>query len=531
MNANIFYRNKDAVAIIRISSRRQADGLSPDVQVSEIEQYCKRLGLNLVHKFKIIESAKDSKARVKYNEAIHYVEKNKIGNVVFYMFDREARNFTDLEINEEKVMDGIFTLHYVKEGTILHKNSSEAEFLTRNFSGIINRQFSKTLSIKVNGGMKKKAESGWFPGNTPPLGYVCQKAIDPETGRIKNRGGIIVVDPNINNQRIVLREFELRSLGYSLERIREQVISEGLVSGKMVKSYSHSAIHYRLTNPFYRGEFYWQEVLYKGKHELFVPRNHLLKVEESFGLRGSTVKRKENDYTVLMGGWLKCTCGCHVVYDPKKKINRKSGKSKTYHYYHCTNGKRVHESMSGMSISNDQIWIQLEKAVDDIQISEALAEDIAEALNQLEAKAHSATRKQIEFLKHEEALFQGREDNLFSMRLNGEVDKETFDFQLSRIRKDRNFVIQQIESLQLSLTSVVMETVQSILELAKNAKSFWNSEPLEEKKKVLDMILSNPVLDGINIEYDLKKPFEILKEMKGNSEWRTRQDSNLRPTD
>lgn len=54
--------------------------------------------------------------------------------------------------------------------------------------------------------------------------------------------------------------------------------------------------------------------------------------------------------------------------------------------------------------------------------------------------------------------------------------------------------------------------------------------PVEEKKKVLDMILSNPVLDGINIQYDLKKPFAILKEMKGNDEWRTRVDSNHRPT-
>lgn len=46
------------------------------------------------------------------------------------------------------------------------------------------------------------------------------------------------------------------------------------------------------------------------------------------------------------------------------------------------------------------------------------------------------------------------------------------------------------------LGPVVMETVQSILELAKNAKSFWNSQPVDEKKKVLEMILSNPTLVG-----------------------------------
>jgi hypothetical protein len=29
------------------------------------------------------------------------------------------------------------------------------------------------------------------------------------------------------------------------------------------------------------------------------------------------------------------------------------------------------------------------------------------------------------------------------------------------------------------------------------------------------------ILDGLNIRYDLKKPFKILKKMNGNSEWRT----------
>lgn len=44
--------------------------------------------------------------------------------------------------------------------------------------------------------MKKKAESGWYPSNSPALGCVCQKAVDAESGRVKNRCGIIVPDPN-----------------------------------------------------------------------------------------------------------------------------------------------------------------------------------------------------------------------------------------------------------------------------------------------------------------------------------------------
>jgi len=53
----------------------------------------------------------------------------------------------------------------------------------------------------------------------------------------------------------------------------------------------------------------------------------------------------------------------------------------------------------------------------------------------------------------------------------------------------------------------------------------WNSQSVNERKKVLDMILSPPVLTGVNIQLNLKRPFEILKEMKGNSEWRALRDS------
>lgn len=530
MNQSIQYLNKNAISIIRLSSKRQADGLSLNVQSDEIKSYCARAGLNLVEEFSIIESAKDSKKRFKYKDAIRFAEKNKIGNIVFYMADREARNLTDLEINEAKVSKGIFIIHYAKENNVFHRGSSDADLLTRGFNGLINKQYSKNLSTKVNDGMKKKAESGWFPSNNPPLGYICQKSIDPLTGRIKNRGGTIILDPNENNRKIVLREFELRANGLSFENIRETIIEEGLINSKSIKRYHASVIHRRLQNPFYRGQFLWQETLYNGNHELFIPKHILMKVDESFGLRPSSVRRDENEYTALSGGWLKCNCGCHVVYDPKKKINRKSGESKTYHYYHCTNGKRLHDSMSGMNVTNDQIWIQLGTVVNDIHISEQFAKEIADALNQVEDKAHSTTRLQIRALESKIEQLRKNQDTLFDMVLKKELEKEMFDVQLNRIRNEENIAIHQLESIQLALTTAVKETCQSVLELAKNAQSLWNSQSANERKKVLDMILSNPVLNGINIEYNLKKPFAILKEMNGNPEWRTLRDSNSRPT-
>lgn len=324
MNTKIYYRNKDALGIVRISSGRQVDGLSPEVQKDEINRYAKSLGLILVEIKVIVESTKDAKDRTKYKEAIRYAEKNKIGNIVFYMYDREARNFTDLEENEDKVINGIFNIHYVKENQVLHRDSPESDFLTRSFSGIINRQYVRTLRIKVNDGMKQKAVSVWYPSNSPALGYVCQKAVDDETGRVKNRGGIIVPDPNEQIRNLVIREFQLRADGDSYETIRKKNIEGGLVPLKLLRGYTVAAIYERIRNPFYRGSFMWQGEPYQGKHELFIPRALIKRVDETPGLKGKSIRLAPDEHTSLVGGWLKCSCGCHIVYEHKKKTNRKT---------------------------------------------------------------------------------------------------------------------------------------------------------------------------------------------------------------
>lgn len=103
--------------------------------------------------------------------------------------------------------------------------------------------------------------------------------------------------------------------------------------------------------------------------------------------------------------------------------------------------------MRGMNISNDQIWIQLSSAINEISISKELAKDIAEALNQVETKAHVTTKKQIEHYKLAEAELQVREDKLLDLRIAGEIDSSQYDSKLKSIRADRASITEQIEGL------------------------------------------------------------------------------------
>lgn len=525
---NIFYRNKKAVAILRVSSGRQNDGISHLVQEQKNREYCKDNGLDLVKVFVLTESAKNSEDRKKYHEAMSFIRKHKHGNVLFYSQDREARNLKDLAENEKRVLAGEFNIHYVSDRKIMHRHSPDSDFLTRDFNGVMARHYSRNLSTRVCDAMRAKAATGWFPNSRPPLGYACQKAVDAETGRIKNRGGIIVLDPNIKNRQIVLREFELRAKGLSYEKIREAILSEGLMNQKQSLKYRKNTIESRLNNPFYRGKFLWKGELFEGKHEVFVPKDHLLKVDAMSGKWGFSKRNFAGEHLTLVGGWLKCSCGCRVIYDPKTKKIKSSGDTKTYHYYHCTNGKKAHEKFA--NIQGDKIWEQFGGLMEKINISGEFAKDIAEALNKTEKKAHRAVELQIAEFNDKLKELDTRRDSLVDMMLAQQIDKELFDQQLQRIRYNRDSLVEQLEAHQKSLTSALMETAKTVLELATSAKSLWISKSSQERREFLDLILSNPILDGLTVRFELKKPFAVLIKMaekSENVEWCAGKDLNL----
>ena len=138
---------------------------------------------------------------------------------MFYMNDREARNLTDNEKNEQLVRDGKIVIHYVNENKVLEEDSPVSDFFMRDIFAVQNKNFSRVLSVKVNDVMRRKAEDGWFPGNRPTLGYMHQRLRDA-SGREMKRGTIIVPDSDKRKVCQVQREFELRANGYTLEQIR-----------------------------------------------------------------------------------------------------------------------------------------------------------------------------------------------------------------------------------------------------------------------------------------------------------------------
>lgn len=526
MNNEWMSDDNRAIAILRVSSHRQKENSSHDTQDGDVQHYADGSGLKLVEVFRMVESAKDSEQRRKYHEAIKYAHRHKIKHVIFYMFDRETRNLTDNEANEKAVREGRLILHYARERKVIHSKSPDSEFLMRDFQAVSNKQFSRNLAAKVNDAMRRKAEDGWFPTNHLPLGYIHERQKGSD-GREKKRGTIVVPDTDSRVVRLVQREFELRSQHFSLEQIQKKNLTEGFVPLDRVPVYHVSAIDRRLKNSFYRGQFHWQGEKFIGKHELIISRAILDKVDHAIGLKARYTKKQQEG--IFGGGWLKCGhdgCGCHVLYDPKTKKIKTSGETKTFHYYHCTNGKAVHPSMKGLNMREEIIWEKFGSAVDQITITEDLAVQVAEALNKTHQRACDAVKREMDGFRQGLDEIKRKRNKLVDLLIGEALDQVEFKNQIKRLDEEQNQFTVQLEQAQLSINGAYLKTAKDILELATRAKTLWFQRSPQERKMFLERILSNPVLDGPSVRYELKKPFAVLAEMAQKKDWRPQGDSN-----
>ena len=518
------WKNNRAIGILRKSSKRQDGNSSFDIQEKEIREYCERENLDLVDLQMITESAMNHENRKKYEAVLKAAKTNKILHHVYYMADREARNLTDNESNEKLIRKGEIVLHYARDRKVLHKNSSASDFFVRDINAAASKQFSLVLSSRVKDAMKQKAEDGWFPANHLPLGYIHRRLKDQSGRDVKGRTEIII-DPVLENVKLVQREFELRSQGMAYEEIRRTILREGLLHGTKIKKYYMSAIERRLSNTFYSGYFKWDDVEYHGKHPLIIPSQTLKVVQKNKAKRGWKAKERG----IFSGGWVRCAdpnCGCALVYDAKTKKLKSTGKLVTYDYYRCTNSKRIHAEQKGRNMSEKQILEQFRSVPGKFSIDEDLAKQIKAAMDEITDKYRMANKKKYDDYRKVLSALDLEQDEAYADMKKNVIEESQYQRVIEKIKESRRYYTGLIEKCSDTIIDSHNRTTQKIIELATNAESLWNSRSVVEKVEFLKQVVSNPVLDGPTIRYDLQKPFAVLAEMSQESDWRSQRDSN-----
>ena len=112
-----------------------------------------------------------------------------------------------------------------------------------------------------------------------------------------------------------------------------------------------------------------------------------------------------------------------------------------------------------------------------------------------------------------------KEDDIYDDLKCGILDMDIYKRKIDKLRNEKRQYEDLLEHGQVAITDAFYETSERILELAKNAESLWYSRSPQERVKTLKRVLSNQLLDGVTIRYELKKPYQILAKMSKSEDW------------
>ena len=473
-----------AVAYARVSSReQQEEGFSIPSQLKLVREYSDKNKLNLIKEFAEAETAKKA-GRTEFNKMLVFLKENPdIKIVVVEKTDRLYRNFKDYIILEDYDLQ----IHLVKENQILSKDSKSHEKFIHGIKVLMAKNYSDNLSEEVKKGKQEKVEQGGYPFISP-LAY--RNTIISVND--KKKENVIVPEPN--EARLVRALFELYATGnYSLFTLRKKVIEEGLTACLKTKKIPTSSIARVLQSPVYYGAIPYKGKIYPGTHEPLIDEDLFRKVNDL--LTGKAKRKGKAKRSFPYTGLMVCgNCGLSITAEKKK------GK---YVYYHCTNYRR---SCNKKSIKEEKVEIKYAELLNGMHMDGERLEWLKEGLKLSLEEEVSYREEIITGLTKELKTLRERIDKAYIDKIDGKISEDFWQRNNDQWDSQRIDLLKAIELNENANKNYINSGV-TLLEAAQRAYDNFLERNAEEKRDLLNFMLSNSVLTGQNLVSTLKEPF------------------------
>ena len=486
----------NAIIYVRVSTEEQAKkGYSIDGQIQRCIEYAQRMGYTVITVFKEEgRSAKDLN-RPELQSMFKYIKTNhkNIDSLIFWKWDRLSRgedsDYVELGAMFRKY--GITPLSTEEN----NDNSPEAKLMRRITFATSTYELDKD-SQRTKLGMRRKAESGCFPAKAP-IGYLNKRDSEDK--------GIIVLDESMAFY--IKRIFEYYSSGmYSLESLGKKMFAEGF-KDKYGKPYRARKFEEILKNIFYIGDFMWGGQRYTGTHKPIIDKKLFYKVQDRFG---NTNKPKHNDKNFTYTNLIKCAeCGCYFTAETKK-----GGK---YTYYHCTNRKRLHSSLTGLSVREEVLDNAVQDIINSIEIPSTivklLKDRIIASLDVLYKTENEIVDKQTRRIKElDQLITKSYEDKLLG-KLPASYTEERYNAQCSKWQEERDMLAIQIKESG-DINKTIYKNIDLIIDFCNRVPDIFLKADTDTKRQLLRMMIKDIQYANGELIVKLSPIFEALRLLK-----------------
>lgn len=489
------------VLYARVSSKEQErEGYSIPAQLELLRNYADKNNMMIVKEFEDVETAKCT-GRTNFNEMLKFIKSSKdCKTILVEKTDRLYRNLPDYVTVDNLNLN----IHFVKEGCILSENSHSSEKFIHGIKVLQARQYIQNLGEEVKKGLTQKAKEGYVTGK-PPYGY---KKIDKKQS---------VIDEEKSS--FVLRAFELYSKGnLSLSKLACQLYKEGYIFKDNCPKAYKSQLENILKNPFYYGMIVFKGTLYEGKHEALITK-------ELFDLTQLAFRKDNKPKHIvakefLFSGMVKCAnCGCNLSGEIKK------GK---YIYYSCTGGKgecpQQHIYIPEMKLED-----KILEALSQIYITDEHKMWILKALKESFHDEQKYMQEQLNSLNAKKQKLRARIDGLYLDKIDGKISEEFWQERHNNWTQSLITIQNNINAYEIANIDFISEGSR-FLKICREIKELYLYGNNKERKELINYVLQNFSMDGENLSYEYKKPFDIFVKGLNRNKKLPRLDSNQQPT-
>lgn len=478
------------------SEDRQIQSIDDQIRLAYEE--ARRRGFQISQVVSESRSAKAHGKREGFKTLIQAIESGKADGVLAWHPDRLARNAVDGAMIIDLLDRGkLLNLHFV---SYTFENSPEGKFML----GMIfsqSKYYVDKLSKDVRRGLKSKLLKGWYPHQAPE-GYLNDTT-----------NHTIVIDPE--RFPLLRRAWEMMLTGaYTGTQVHAALHQWGYRTRRGT-SFAISGVYKMLDSPFYYGYFRHDGELYQGAHSPMITETEFQRVQELLG-RANHIQPKAREYAFT--GMIRCKqCGCLVTAETRTKHYKGSGRTVSYTYYHCTNGKG---GCRKASVSPEFIEGHIAGALESLRIDPEFCSWALENLDRLVGQEDLPDRQGQVRLERELRDLERKREGLFEMRMLGEISASDFE-------QHRAKLTGQVASAESRLRQLAHrreqenEEIRKALFLSLNAYERFTMGDVRAKREVAMALTDRYFLTLENLEIELSPllskiaTFEPLKSGSG----------------
>jgi site-specific DNA recombinase len=435
--------------------------------------------------------------------------------VVFDKVDRFSRDSSSDEkvslvklCKEEKI-----ELHFPHDHLIMNANSSATEWFQLDVNIALAGYYSAAIRDNVKRRFDQMLDDGIWIGRAP-IGYVNFQEHD-DNGKVIFKGIRLDLERNYH----IRKGFELRSTGLSYKAIAKEMKKAGLRS-RTKKAVVISAAQWEqiLNNPFYVGRMIFKGKEYNHGYDTIIETWLWDKVQEVKNRRASG-KTKYNSKPFLFKN-LKCqTCGYSITFDGPKHNGKSYGK--------CTEYGGKH----GAVWVDEEILInQIRKLLKSIRLPKEQIPDLIIEIEKNHANEQVRYTNMKTSLQAEYNELDVELEELFKDRKQFKSRHDIFERMVKKIEKRQKELMNDLQDHSNGDKAFVIGA-SYLLDVCSRAVELFDAEStkVEQKRYLIDFILSNATLDGEKLQFTLKEPFQAVINIQKTEKWYPGRDSNPRP--